>query len=323
MKTTKAFEQAVHDFIQRASALQKGLLSKGVDTNGGEWRIPTREDLISDIPDLAFPDGDYVHAWAVTDNHDLPFACKMYIDPVTKERSLAADGESVVEWAAGFNDPIYTSALNPAAFERHVVLHNPAVQSPSAYLAVCNDGCGHVSKKEVFPDGQWDSLQIACGYAYGLLPGDIRAALGLSYGDFHREEDTVYAQSTEQGFIYKSYLAFWARTSDVCYIPEYGFSDPEDWISPGVYRLSKCDGYTYAEFVEACGGDEKIAEHVFDMVDWQSPGSYYDEMEPEDFAALKGMDDPYSLSSEATDMADAKSRLDATPPARASHTHSL
>lgn len=100
MKTTQAFEESVQSYISECAAKRKEILDAGKDT-AEHTNLPTREDIISDaIYGVgADEDGDYYDAWGVTDNYesDYPFSCKVYIDPITKEPALAADGEQVVE----------------------------------------------------------------------------------------------------------------------------------------------------------------------------------------------------------------------------------
>ena len=108
-------------------------------------------------------------------------------------------------------------------------------------------------------------------------PGSCGSLTPIKGGDW-----LVYPGATDQGFIYKDALAFQQKTGGICYIPEHGFDDAQ--VQEGGYLLSTCEGYTYQEFLEACGGNERVAEHVFANMDWQSPGTYYDEMTLEEVA---------------------------------------
>lgn len=62
---------------------------------------------------------------------------------------------------------------------------------------------------------------------------------------------------TEQGYVYKDYQAY-EDGKGVCYIPE--LSD---------------DTFTRQDFIDNFG---EHADEVFQMIDWQSPFSYYDEL---------------------------------------------
>ena len=87
-----------------------------------------------------------------------------------------------------------------------------------------------------------------------------------------------------QGYIYKNYRAFFEKTDEVCYVPEYSTSSVED--KETVDDDSK---YTYKDFVriaqkfidenedvqEYCKEEEltaeDIAQDIFETIDWQSP----------------------------------------------------
>lgn len=62
----------------------------------------------------------------------------------------------------------------------------------------------------------------------------------------------------QQGYIFKSFANF-QRKKGVCYIPE--LSDKK---------------YTYEDFLYLCGGNNVLAEYVFETVDWQHPESFID-----------------------------------------------
>ena len=66
---------------------------------------------------------------------------------------------------------------------------------------------------------------------------------------------------TDQGYVYKDPNAFESKSSEVCYIPEL------------------CDEkYTFADILDICKGNEEIARIVFEVIDWQSPETYYEEL---------------------------------------------
>ena len=71
-------------------------------------------------------------------------------------------------------------------------------------------------------------------------------------------DGTYEREFFQQGWIYKNPGNF-IKKSGVCYVPE--LSDSE---------------YTYRDFLELCGGNEELAEYVFEMVDWQHPESFID-----------------------------------------------
>lgn len=68
-----------------------------------------------------------------------------------------------------------------------------------------------------------------------------------------------------QGWIVKDEDAFLNHPVKVCYIPE--LSD---------------DCYTRNDFLEMCSGQEKLAEMLFYILDWQSPSSALEEISLED-----------------------------------------
>lgn len=63
-----------------------------------------------------------------------------------------------------------------------------------------------------------------------------------------------------QGLVFKDYYAFYHDPKKPCYVPEL-----DDAV------------YTRENFLNMCGGQEDIAEMIFDAVDWQSPETYLDE----------------------------------------------
>lgn len=73
------------------------------------------------------------------------------------------------------------------------------------------------------------------------------------------EDGTIERGSSNQGLVYWNAWAFKSKQG-VCYVPE--LSDTE---------------YTYDDFLRVAKGNEKIAEQLFQTVDWQSPETVYDE----------------------------------------------
>lgn len=107
---------------------------------------------------------------------------------------------------------------------------------------------------------------------------------------------TYFGEYVYQGVIYKDYDAY-KSGNGVCYIDEYGFENEEQNMNElfefaakkGVaselvdnpYFAKK--GYTRKDIIEVCEGDEKEADFIFETIDWQSPESIYDEIEPQYF----------------------------------------
>ena len=65
-----------------------------------------------------------------------------------------------------------------------------------------------------------------------------------------------------QGWIFKDWKAFHEHQNAPCYVPE---------LSDTVY--------TREDFISLCDNQEKIAERMFDEVDWQSPSTLMYEWE--------------------------------------------
>lgn len=83
-----------------------------------------------------------------------------------------------------------------------------------------------------------------------------------------------------QGFIYKNYKAFFEKSNDICYIPE---------LCESININNETQSYTYQDFLDIAkgtfennnlkGNPEKLAELLFEFVDWQSPETMIDEWE--------------------------------------------
>lgn len=100
-----------------------------------------------------------------------------------------------------------------------------------------------------------------------------------------------------EGVIYKDYDA-WETGEGVCYINEYGFDNEEQnagelfefeakqyATSQGVvdnpyYAES---GYTKQDILAIAGGDEVLAQTLFDEAEWQCIETILDEMERTDY----------------------------------------
>lgn len=106
--------------------------------------------------------------------------------------------------------------------------------------------------------------------------------------------------STFNGHAYKDREAF-LTGKGICYIGEYDSADLEEELTELKESLDKGEiteekyredralilsghGWTREKIVDLCGGEgfEKVAENVFDVVDWQEPSTYFDEFELEE-----------------------------------------
>lgn len=76
------------------------------------------------------------------------------------------------------------------------------------------------------------------------------------------ESGEIVKGETVQGMVYKNSKAFYKKLNEVCYVPEL---DEDN------------SGFTYEDFLNLTGGNEKIATQLFESVDWQSPGTLLDE----------------------------------------------
>lgn len=75
-----------------------------------------------------------------------------------------------------------------------------------------------------------------------------------------------------QGCGYKADVLFENVPNDiVIYIPEYGYTEGEN-PTP----IKDCI-YTKADFINICNGNEKLAEELFEDVDWSFPETLWDE----------------------------------------------
>ena len=100
-----------------------------------------------------------------------------------------------------------------------------------------------------------------------------------------------------EGVIYKDYDA-WKSGEGVCYINEYGFDNAEQnagelfefeakqWATQeGVVNNPYFaeDGYTKDSIMAIAGGDELLAQTLFDEAEWQCIETILDEMERTDW----------------------------------------
>ena len=94
------------------------------------------------------------------------------------------------------------------------------------------------------------------------------------------------------GVVYKDRHAF-ETGEGVCYINEYGFeeSDALDHLSDkqslGAELVNNpyvaISGYTRQDLLDICCGNERLAEDLFDHLDWMAPEALFDEWERELF----------------------------------------
>ena len=85
------------------------------------------------------------------------------------------------------------------------------------------------------------------------------------------EDGIIKEGNSGEGFAYKSYVAFDLKEG-ICYVPEYA----EDNIT--VDSTVEDGAYTYKNFLELAGGNEKVAQHIFDEVTWEFPETRLDQM---------------------------------------------
>lgn len=93
------------------------------------------------------------------------------------------------------------------------------------------------------------------------------------------------------GVVYKDEEAF-KTGQGVCYINEYGFENSNllselnatEAIASGIENNSyvAIQGYTREDLVNLCDGDERLAEELFNHLDWMAPETLIDEWEREE-----------------------------------------
>lgn len=129
----------------------------------------------------------------------------------------------------------------------------------------------------------------------------IEVTYGSKVVDENGEVVCFNLGSTFNGYCFKDWEAFEKRDG-ICYISEYEFKDMEEHLA----ELKECykagtitekefnkecievinnTGWTFDEILNCCGGKgfEYLAEIVFDAIDWQSPTTYINEIEIDDF----------------------------------------
>ena len=121
------------------------------------------------------------------------------------------------------------------------------------------------------------------------------------FGSFKTLENGLEVYSCEhtwQGFVFKDEERFLNEHDKVCYVQEYGLFDESnikhELDDDDFYELTYGGGYTRKDFEKIVDtGDisqeeiDRRATILFEMVDWQSPETLYDELEFEDFEEEK------------------------------------
>lgn len=89
----------------------------------------------------------------------------------------------------------------------------------------------------------------------------------LIVGKFNSKTKHFKREYFRQGYIYKNYSAY-KKDNEVCYIPELS-----DYL------------YTRQDFLDITNENQKLADYLFESVDWQSPETLLDELKTneEDF----------------------------------------
>lgn len=104
-----------------------------------------------------------------------------------------------------------------------------------------------------------------------VMIGSIR----YEHGTFYIKAEYGSADGLNQGTFFKDELAYKNNLDAPCYVPECGFDD-EDEISEGYY--------THRMLLEECGYNEELCDAMFAALGWQSPSTWLDELESEDYA---------------------------------------
>ena len=69
------------------------------------------------------------------------------------------------------------------------------------------------------------------------------------------------------------YKGRWEVSDDICYIPDYTLNEIPYARKADAKEIQHIveNAYTGKDFLDSCGGDEKIAEALFDICRWQHP----------------------------------------------------
>ncbi len=137
----------------------------------------------------------------------------------------------------------------------------------------------------------------------------VFATIGYRHEEENGKVLSYTGESTFNGVCYKDKKAF-GEKKGICYISEFGLEQIEDDLADlkekfifneltreeyeeSREEVFKNNGWTYEDLLNLVGGEgfEKVAEFVFNMVDWQSPETYWDEYQfnPEEDLELFGL----------------------------------
>ena len=90
-------------------------------------------------------------------------------------------------------------------------------------------------------------------------------------------EEVVEKEFFGQGFIYKNDEAFRKNMDEICYIPEFSRLSCFNEETNEDVEYGSHTKYTRRDFINLCNDNEKLAEMLFDDVDWQHPESLLEE----------------------------------------------
>lgn len=102
---------------------------------------------------------------------------------------------------------------------------------------------------------------------------------------WHEDEPSKvwYEQgASAQGFVFKDEEAFRNKEDKVCYIPEHDdywerFEKDQEGVIEETEGGEITCGYTYKNFLDICDGIPRLAELIFNEVDWQYPETLLNE----------------------------------------------
>lgn len=103
---------------------------------------------------------------------------------------------------------------------------------------------------------------------YEQNKNNTHTKIGMLIYDDNNNPIGIIKDNTQQGEVFKDQEAYETSLDKICYISEYG--DLESF-------------YTKQGFLDITNGNQRQADILFDMVDWQFPESLYEELEFSDF----------------------------------------
>lgn len=71
-----------------------------------------------------------------------------------------------------------------------------------------------------------------------------------------------------QGMTYHNWDAFYNKPDFPCYVGEYTYEKGESFKGAKFFNIEDSGVWTQRKIVKACGGNEQLAEKVFNYVDW-------------------------------------------------------